>query len=52
MLLGFRNVLTQDQWTKLRAERTGPPGRQGQATQGQASQAPAPPPPPAGNAPR
>jgi Spy/CpxP family protein refolding chaperone len=29
MLLGFRNVLTQDQWTKLRAERTASGGRQG-----------------------
>jgi hypothetical protein len=25
MLLGFRNVLSQDQWTRLKAEKPGPP---------------------------
>ena len=42
MLLGFRSVLSQDQWTKLRAERTAPNGRQGQPPQGQ-NPPPAPP---------
>jgi len=43
MLLGFRSVLTQDQWTKLKAERPAPAeppagrGRQGQGPPPQGS---------------
>jgi len=44
MLLGFRNVLTQDQWAKLRAERPAP--GQPPAGRGGQGQRQGPPPPP------